>query len=476
MEEDEAHRQDNDEQLEPHPTSRATVFKPPPCPNKFYMSLDEMIQVAFELGSGMSGRQAAAKHHRSPTTVGKVRKRALGEVTEMVEIDMSAALLSHFVAFTLLHNPLATGEAISEAAKALGLRTSKTSVNRIAEKLNFRNIIAQKTEPLSQRHKEYRTYFAQNIMTWTGFYLPWVFTDESMLVLNPTRKRIRVIRGIETEQKYVATKGYPVKVMVWAAIARDFKSPLVRIEGKVTAEAYQKMLISSEIFDKLNQRFGPKAFVFQQDGARPHTATTTRQFLDENVLTLPEDLHWPPSSPDLSVIENLWSLLKYRINYDQAKDADSLYKEAVRVWDAISIDVINNCLNDFDPRLSACAALEGECLNEHKAVLRAFRRSSCEGLLELERSRSQKDSVEQFCARSAHFYSNRLQVFTASCGRLKLHPRGRTILIDIERENVQILKESCEICDLLPARIRSKMGLPLVTDSQRDLLDLATHI
>ena len=119
------------------------------------------------------------------------------------------------------------------------------------------------------------------------------------------------------------------------------------------------MLISSEIFDKLNSRFGARAFVFQQDGARPHTAKSTRKFLEANVLTLPEELNWPPMSPDLSVIENLWSVLKYRIDYTTVADGESLYREASRVWDEIPIDFVNNCLGDFECRLQACAALQG---------------------------------------------------------------------------------------------------------------------
>lgn len=173
------------------------------------------------------------------------------------------------------------------------------------------------------------------------------FTDKSMLVLNPTRKRVRVIRGFETEEKYVATSRYPVKV-VWGAIARNFKSPVIRIEGKVTAEDYQKMLTTSQIFDKLNQRFRVLAFVFQQDGSSPHTAASTRRFLDQHVLTLPQEVHWPPSSPDLSVIENLWSVLEYKINYEVVRDGDSLYQEAVRVWEEIPLEMINNRLDDFE--------------------------------------------------------------------------------------------------------------------------------
>jgi len=46
--------------------------------------------------------------------------------------------------------------------------------------------------------------------------------------------------------------------------------------------------------------------MFQQDGARAHTA---KVWLDANIKHYipPED--WPPNSPDLSPIKNVWSIM-----------------------------------------------------------------------------------------------------------------------------------------------------------------------
>ena len=450
-------------------TSRDTVFRPSPPPSKHRLTVTEMIQIAYDCGSGMSDRQAAKNRKHSPTTVGRIRKEATGEIVRRINFDGFPVLLSHFVAFALLTNPSATGQSIAEAAREAGLETSKASINRVAENIHFHCIVKQKTEHLTQRHKDYRLYFAENIVTWIGFYLPWVFTDESMLILNPVRKRIRVIRGLECEQKYVAMTGYPIKLMVWGAIARNFKSPLIRIEGKVTATAYQNMLISSQIFTELNSHFGAGAFVSQHAGARPHTAASTLQFLEANVLTLPAHLHWPAMSPDLSVIENLWSILKYRMDYTAVRDSETLYLEAARVWDQISIETVNKCIDDFDPRLKACAALQGECLNEHKAVLAAFRQSSSQGMASLDNSITEKDCLRNFCEKSAEFFTSRTKQFIPR-SRLPDEPQRR----DIERRNIQIVRESCQICELLPERIRKKTGLPLISAEDRAALEQAT--
>lgn len=203
------------------PSSRNTTFRPTPPPNKFFLTVDEMLRISYDLGSVTSDRQVAKSNQRSPTTVGQVRKRALGLTSKRKLPDYTPPILAHFVAFSLIENHEATGQAIAEAARECGLVTSKSSVNRFASEMQFQTIFAQKTEKLLPKHKEYREYFAQNIFTWHGFHLPWIFTDESMIVMNPVRKKIRVLRGVELDKKYVALGGYPIKVMIWGRLALD---------------------------------------------------------------------------------------------------------------------------------------------------------------------------------------------------------------------------------------------------------------
>ena len=85
-------------------------------------------------------------------------------------------------------------------------------------------------------------------------------------------------------------------------------------------------------------------------------------------------------------------------------DIKSLKREAVRVWDQISLDVVDNCVQDFYPRLRACDALAGAALNQHKFVLRAFRRSSSDGMLALAESTTERLQITLFCDASRDFF------------------------------------------------------------------------
>lgn len=71
-------------------------------------------------------------------------------------------------------------------------------------------------------------------------------------------------------------------------------------------------------------------FVFQQDGAPPHTAIRTQVALDMegiNVLT------WPPNSPDLSPIENVWAIIKERLSLRYFRSFEAYKKGLIEEWD-----------------------------------------------------------------------------------------------------------------------------------------------
>ena len=165
----------------------------------------------------------------------------------------------------------------------------------------------------------------------------------------------------------------------------------------------------------------------------------------------------PRKSSSPGVIENLWSIIKREVNYSVINDADTLFTEAARVWESVSLDVVNNLVDDFEPRLRACVAVQGQCLNRYKPVLRGFRRSEQSGEEEMQRLVREQQMMDEFLTRSSQFFEANREKFALT---LNVEYAAGIALYENERANGLLWQESCQIIRLLPASVLWKCGLP----------------
>ncbi|UYV64900.1 hypothetical protein LAZ67_3002334 [Cordylochernes scorpioides] len=139
-------------------------------------------------------------------------------------------------------------------------------------------------------------------------------------------------------------------IMVWGAIAYDSRSPLLRIQGTMTAQRYVDDMLRPVTLPYLQ---GVPNALYQQDNARPHTARISQQAL-QDVQMLP----WPPYSPDLSPIEHVWDIIGRRLHaLPQPRSEDELWQMVEREWRAIPQDAIRTLIDSLPRRVAACIAV-----------------------------------------------------------------------------------------------------------------------
>jgi hypothetical protein len=359
--------------------------------------MQEVFQIGYYTGMGMSGRQIATLVHRNQSTICRTIQKYSPEAqiqttyvqTRIPEFRAPAkfkrtdhylfsdplfetkVLRRHYLIYLLLKEPLLSLRHISEMMEARNFpfAVGKTQIANDLSDMHIRSIRQIPKPWMTIVNREYRNRFAEEIQTDFRMLLPWLFTAEASIILNGPRLNVWGIPGmLDRENVYTDRQQFPMRIMVWGGIARNYKSPLIRVEGNLNADRYIELVNASGVITMMNSQFGSNAWVFQDDGASAHRAKKARAFLAQHCFTLSTDLHWPAHSPDLNVIENMWGILKDKMIISNCKTPDDLWNEAKRVWDAIPIEVVNKLIDSFHLRLRAVAALDGKSLNGHQKV------------------------------------------------------------------------------------------------------------
>jgi transposase len=223
---------------------------------------------------------------------------------------------------------------------------------RLNNILTYKPAIKYEISPanIQKRFEFALKYRSWNVDDWSAI----IFSDETMWDNIPYKKQLRRQKSDPKMVLSATSRGsHPIKVMVWGAISIARQSSLYRIQGIITGETYKELLETNLIMEFAG--LSNQSLTFQQDNAPVHTAKVVKEFLKESKIKV---LEWPPQSPDLNPIENLWAIMKRRISTDVKNEAE-LLNEVKNVWSKIEPELLYNLYRSMPARIEEVIRKKG---------------------------------------------------------------------------------------------------------------------
>ena len=148
-------------------------------------------------------------------------------------------------------------------------------------------------------------------------------------------------------------------VMAWGCFCNGKRGPLVFVNKSLNHVKYIKIL-NEQLLPFARQLFPDGKVLFQQDNATSHVAKDVQEWFKthSNELVL---LQWPPQSPDISPIENIWHILKKKISQrnPRPQSLDDLRRYMKEEWERIPEIYFKNCALSINKRIKLVLTNKG---------------------------------------------------------------------------------------------------------------------
>ena len=195
-----------------------------------------------------------------------------------------------------------------------------------------------------------------------------VFSDEKLFSVeerfNSQNSRIYAlsIEDIPEHMRTVQRFQNEKKLMVWCAISKKGKFPMVFVESgtRINASFYIQNILGPVLKVHSEKMYSNKDWVFQQDSAPAHKAKITQAWCQANLSDFITSSCWPPSSPDLNQLDySIWGILESRVNTKRHTSIESLKVTLLREWDKLSMKSVRAAIDAWPKRLNAVVEQKG---------------------------------------------------------------------------------------------------------------------
>jgi hypothetical protein len=297
------------------------------------------------------------KSDRSRKTSGKTRARKLGPA-DVKYLKRAAPTVSSSVLTARLNKRLARNRRAT---------VSKKTVHRALASgyKPYKPLGPQKTKPVSARNKKDRLEYC-NITTAAELEVT-AFGDSKTF----DRQRYVTGAGKKTWQqpgkrRIMGGSSSNVIEHIYAMVGLGYKSRLFRVPLKTRPQiaacrGHGVQPFSNETFKSQHfidvlpdmvadaeEHYGHLDWWLVLDRARQHTSEATMDFIQQQQVPL--DFSFPAASPDLNPIENVWSMVDYKLHNMPLGTPAQFFQKVQQAWDAVPQSDIDNTVRALKTR------------------------------------------------------------------------------------------------------------------------------
>lgn len=256
----------------------------------------------------------------------------------------------------IAQHPTESTAQIAARLSKKGVSISTTTLRRRFKEAGFESMKPTSKPLLTNDHIEKRFNWAlqHKDMDWNQV----IFTDESSFHMKKVIRRVWKKRG---QHYYVSTTKHPVKVHIWGCFSKYGFGRLVlfkhTLDSKFMCRIYKIGLLSST-----KKWFGVNASHWKllEDNDPKHTSKMSKRFKVDNGI---QTLAWPAQSPDCNPIENVWALMKLKINKEPPTSFNSFVKKIKKEWKNLPTEFAEKLVDSMKNRVELLIERKGDYIN-----------------------------------------------------------------------------------------------------------------
>jgi transposase len=211
---------------------------------------------------------------------------------------------------------------------------------------------------LSSYDMQRRLRFARSYLNfgWEGV----VFSDESGYQLNQMGNTKNDVMWCHSASEVDPKEkvSYDTSVKYWVGMSIHGFTPVVFIDGPFNTDTYMNIL-QSTLLPFLQNTFNHKTYTFQQDNSPVHTSKKIQQYIHNNLNSNITPGEWPPHSPDLNPIENVFSIIDEKMSMKKMTTKNEIKKFITQLYKNFSNQYISSLYNSMNNRMQAVIDSKG---------------------------------------------------------------------------------------------------------------------